>query len=130
MPTYDYVCTACGHRFEAFQGMTAKKLRKCPQCGKSALERQVGAGAGLIFKGSGFYVTDYKKSGGESGAAKPEAGAGGDAKPEKAPATGAAEDKGAAAKSPAAPPSPPAAQPKTTSATGKTSTKRGGKSPA
>jgi putative FmdB family regulatory protein len=61
MPTYDYVCAACGHAFEQFQEMSAKKLRKCPRCGKSALERQVGTGAGLIFKGSGFYITDYRR---------------------------------------------------------------------
>jgi putative FmdB family regulatory protein len=65
MPTYDYVCAACRHEFEAFQEMSAKKLRKCPKCGKSALERQVGAGAGLIFKGSGFYITDYRRAGTE-----------------------------------------------------------------
>jgi putative FmdB family regulatory protein len=63
MPTYDYVCGACGHAFERFQEMSAKKLRTCPTCRKAALERQVGAGAGLIFKGSGFYITDYKRSG-------------------------------------------------------------------
>ena len=60
MPTYDYACSACGHRFEEFQSMSAKALRKCPQCKKSALERLIGAGAGVIFKGSGFYQTDYR----------------------------------------------------------------------
>ena len=60
MPTYDYLCEACGHRFEEFQSMAAKPLRKCPQCKKSALERLIGAGAGVIFKGSGFYQTDYR----------------------------------------------------------------------
>jgi putative FmdB family regulatory protein len=67
MPTYDYVCGACGHAFEHFQEMSAKRLRTCPRCKKPRLERQVGTGAGLIFKGSGFYITDYRnKSGGES----------------------------------------------------------------
>ncbi|MGE3171151.1 MAG: FmdB family zinc ribbon protein [Planctomycetota bacterium] len=84
MPTYDYVCQACGHRFEEFHSMTRKPLRKCPECSKNALERLIGAGAGVIFKGSGFYQTDYKNTGGgkESGksgddAPKSDSGAGG-----------------------------------------------------
>ena len=63
MPTYDYRCDACEHRFEEFQSMTQKPLRKCPQCGKNKLQRLIGAGAGVIFKGSGFYQTDYKSTG-------------------------------------------------------------------
>lgn len=60
MPTYDYLCESCDHRFEAFQSMTQKPLRKCPQCKKAKLQRLIGAGAGVIFKGSGFYQTDYR----------------------------------------------------------------------
>lgn len=60
MPTYDYRCKACGHEFELFQSMTAKPERKCPSCGKNALERLIGTGAALLFKGSGFYQTDYR----------------------------------------------------------------------
>jgi len=60
MPTYDYVCEACGHKFEKFQSMTAPSIRKCPKCGKSKVKRLIGTGAGLIFKGSGFYITDYR----------------------------------------------------------------------
>ena len=60
MPTYDYECKNCGHRFEAFQGITAEPLKKCPDCGKMKLVRLIGGGAGIIFKGSGFYATDYK----------------------------------------------------------------------
>jgi putative FmdB family regulatory protein len=60
MPTYEYVCDACGHRFEQFQTITAKPLRKCPQCSKPKLRRLIGTGAGVIFKGSGFYQTDYR----------------------------------------------------------------------
>ena len=60
MPTYDYVCKACGHRFEEFQSMSADPLKKCPQCNKNQLERLIGTGAGVIFKGSGFYETDYR----------------------------------------------------------------------
>lgn len=60
MPTYDYRCTGCGHEFEHFQSMSSSKLRKCPQCGKAKLERLIGGGSGVIFKGGGFYETDYK----------------------------------------------------------------------
>ena len=61
MPTYQYECGACGHEFEHLQSMTEAKLKKCPQCGKLKLHRLIGAGSGMIFKGSGFYQTDYKK---------------------------------------------------------------------
>ena len=60
MPTYDYLCDNCGHKFEKFQSITARPLRKCPNCGKNQLKRLIGAGAGIIFKGSGFYETDYR----------------------------------------------------------------------
>jgi putative FmdB family regulatory protein len=63
MPTYDYKCDACGHQFERFQSITAAPIRKCPSCGKSKVRRLIGPGAGLIFKGSGFYITDYGKDG-------------------------------------------------------------------
>jgi putative FmdB family regulatory protein len=70
MPTYEYVCRKCEHRFEKFQSITAKPIRKCPSCGKASVQRLVGAGAGIIFKGSGFYQTDYRsdsyKKGSES----------------------------------------------------------------
>jgi putative FmdB family regulatory protein len=60
MPTYDYRCKACAHEFEEFQSMSAKPLKKCPACGKQQLERLIGTGAGVIFKGGGFYETDYR----------------------------------------------------------------------
>ncbi len=60
MPTYDYVCEACKHAFEEFQSITAKPLRKCPKCKMNKLRRLIGTGAGIIFKGSGFYATDYR----------------------------------------------------------------------
>ena len=60
MPTYEYSCDACGHGFETFQSITAKTMRKCPACGKLKLKRLIGTGAGIIFKGSGFYETDYR----------------------------------------------------------------------
>ena len=62
MPTYDYRCTACDHTFEHFQSISSPLLRKCPECGKAKLERLIGAGGGLLFKGSGFYITDYRSS--------------------------------------------------------------------
>jgi putative FmdB family regulatory protein len=60
MPTYQYECDNCGYEFEQFQLITAKPLRKCPKCGKNSLNRLIGTGAGVIFKGSGFYATDYR----------------------------------------------------------------------
>ena len=60
MPTYDYLCEACGHAFELFQSMSAPVKRKCPECGKRSLKRLIGTGAGVLFKGSGFYETDYR----------------------------------------------------------------------
>jgi len=60
MPTYDYECTHCGHTFEASQKMTERPLSKCPKC-SNKLKRLIGSGGGIIFKGSGFYATDYRK---------------------------------------------------------------------
>ncbi len=60
MPTYEYICTACDHEFEEFQSMSAKSLTKCPECGKAKLQRKIGLGAGILFKGGGFYETDYR----------------------------------------------------------------------
>ncbi|MBN1339450.1 MAG: FmdB family transcriptional regulator [Bacteroidales bacterium] len=61
MPTYDYQCTKCGHTFEVFQSMTEPSLKTCPECA-GKVKRLISGGSGLIFKGSGFYITDYKKS--------------------------------------------------------------------
>jgi len=60
MPTYEYECKDCHHDFEVFQSMSAKPIRKCPECG-GKVKRLIGTGAGIIFKGSGFYETDYKQ---------------------------------------------------------------------
>ena len=60
MPTYDYECKVCKHKLEAFHSMNAAPLRDCPKCGKPELKKKIGAGAGIIFKGSGFYETDYR----------------------------------------------------------------------
>lgn len=60
MPTYDYECDACGHKFELFQSITESPKKKCPSCKKSKLRRLFGTGAAIVFKGSGFYQTDYR----------------------------------------------------------------------
>jgi len=61
MPTYEYECQSCGHKFEKFQYMTAKPIKKCPKCKKNKAKRLISSGSGIIFKGSGFYATDYRK---------------------------------------------------------------------
>ena len=63
MPTYDYECDACGNAWELFQMMSADPVKECPKCGKKKARRLIGAGAGIVFKGSGFYETDYRSSG-------------------------------------------------------------------
>ncbi|MBF0244542.1 MAG: zinc ribbon domain-containing protein [Planctomycetes bacterium] len=61
MPTYEYICTACQHEFEVFQGIKDSNLRKCPACNKMKVEKKISGGSGFMLKGSGFYETDYKK---------------------------------------------------------------------
>ena len=68
MPTYEYVCDACGHAFDEFQSMKDEPLKKCPSCKKLKLRRLFGTGAAVIFKGSGFYQTDYRSESYKSGA--------------------------------------------------------------
>src|SRR6476620_10648039 len=90
MPTYEYKCDACGTAFERFQSITAAPVKKCPKCGKNKVRRLISTGAGLIFKGSGFYITDYRdksyadKAKSDSGESKTETkpDAKSDAKPE------------------------------------------------
>jgi putative FmdB family regulatory protein len=60
MPTYDYVCDSCGHEFEAFEAITADPRKDCPECREPKLRRKIGPGAAILFKGSGFYQTDYR----------------------------------------------------------------------
>ena len=74
MPTYDYECNKCGYVFEKFQSITAAAIKKCPECG-GQVRRLIGAGAALIFKGSGFYATDYRSSEYKSSAKKEESSA-------------------------------------------------------
>jgi putative FmdB family regulatory protein len=112
MPTYDYRCSACDHEFEEFQSISAKPLRRCPVCGKPKLQRLIGTGAGVIFKGSGFWQTDYRSESykkGEKADAPEKAESKSGQKPEKSdtPAAAAeakpAEKPAAAEAKPAAP---------------------------
>jgi len=80
MPTYDYECDACGHAMELFQGINDPVKRKCPECGKSKLRRLFGSGAAIVFKGSGFYQTDYRSEGYKKAAAAEKKSASGDSK--------------------------------------------------
>jgi putative FmdB family regulatory protein len=122
MPTYEYICEACGNEFENFASMSAPPIKKCPKCGKNKVQRKISTGGGIIFKGGGFYETDYRgdaykkaaeaeKSGGE---AKPAETSSDAAKPAETPAPAAAGKPEPAAKpaesTPVAPtPPPPAA---------------------
>ena len=80
MPTYEYRCAACDHEFELFQSMSASHKRKCPECGRLKLERLIGTGAAVIFKGSGFYQTDYRSESYKKAAEKDKKAADGDTK--------------------------------------------------
>lgn len=94
MPTYEYRCSACGHTFEKFQSITAEPIRQCPECGKKKVNRLIGTGAGIIFKGSGFYITDYRSDGYKS-AAKSESSSASKPTESKPAATPAAASTGA-----------------------------------
>jgi putative FmdB family regulatory protein len=96
MPTYDYRCEKCEHEFEAFQSITAAPLKKCPRCSKPRLKRLIGTGAALLFKGDGFYITDYRSESYKN-AAKAESGT---TAGETKAADGKTEAKPAEAKSP------------------------------
>jgi putative FmdB family regulatory protein len=111
MPTYEYKCDACGYEFERFQPITADPIKRCPECGKAKVKRLIGTGAGMIFKGSGFYITDYRSESynnaakAEKGENKPAA----DAKPAGESKPAAAEPKAEA--KPAAKSEPKATKP-------------------
>lgn len=111
MPTYDYECDACGHQFELFQSISADPEKKCPECKKLKLRRLIGTGAAVMFKGSGFYQTDYrsesykksasadsKSSGGSgsdsSGGSSSKSGASSESKGSESKASGGKKSKG------------------------------------
>lgn len=101
MPTYEYQCDACEHNFDEFQSMSEKPLKKCPKCGKRKLRRVFGTGAAVIFKGSGFYQTDYRSESYQKAAKADQEAAG------KTPETGDKSSSGGKADVPATPaPSP------------------------
>lgn len=112
MPTYDYHCVKCGHELEIFHSMKDAPKKKCPKCGKNGLEKKIGAGAGFLFKGAGFYLTDYRSEGYKSDAKKdkdsaassaPEPAKASEPKADQAkPIESKPSDAGAAAKKPAA----------------------------
>ncbi len=107
MPTYEYLCEKCGHEFEVYQAISAKPLRYCmqdnclrKQWGRGRVKRKISAGAGLLFKGSGFYITDYRSEGYKKAAQKDSSKAkpsGGDAKPAAGPGSKSANAKPAKA---------------------------------
>src|SRR5215203_865567 len=110
MPTYEYKCDACGATFERFQSITAAPIKRCPECGKAKVRRLISTGAGLIFKGSGFYITDYRdksytdkakaeSGGGESSSAESKSETKSDSKTDSKPATKAESKPAAAPKS-------------------------------
>ena len=101
MPTYDYECKACGHTFEELQSFSEPPLTKCPACKKNKLERLFGGGGAIIFKGSGFYETDYRRAG-EKKNGKPDGEA---AKPETKAETSSAAGSSDSATSPNGTPS-------------------------
>ena len=101
MPTYEYRCGACGHEFEEFQSITAAALKKCPNCGKNKLARLISASAGVIFKGSGFYETDYRSDSYKAAAKK-------ESSPGAAPGAASGDKAGGGEKAPAAPKAPAA----------------------
>jgi putative FmdB family regulatory protein len=113
MPTYEYKCNACRHRFELFHSIKDSPKRKCPKCGKNALERLIGTGAAVLFKGSGFYQTDYRSDSYKKGAeaasndGKPKAEPAGAAKPAADTAKASSSSDQESPKPPAAKPSPP-----------------------
>jgi putative FmdB family regulatory protein len=130
MPTYDYRCKACGHTWELFQSMSAKHVKACPSCGKQTAERLIGTGAAVMFKGSGFYQTDYRSDSYRKAAAADKPASDAPAKSDAAK-TPTAKDGGSSApasSATSATPAPAAAAPAPAPErkAGKASGKRGG----
>lgn len=92
MPTYEYRCEACSHKWDEFQPITAKPTRKCPKCKKLKAERIISAGGGIIFKGSGFYQTDYRSDSYKKGAEAAKASEGSSSSSGKSESKGSSKD--------------------------------------
>lgn len=113
MPTYEYRCNACGHEFEQFQSITADAIKVCPKCKKKTVQRLLSGGAGLIFKGSGFYITDYRSDSyknaakAESGGGEKKSDGGSKSEPAKTDSKPAAAAKSEPAPAPKSAPKPP-----------------------
>jgi len=118
MPTYDYICDACGDTFEQWQSFHDDALTKCLKCKKKKLRRLIGIGAAVVFKGSGFYETDYRRDDKYKAAEKSDADAA-TAKPETKAETPAAAADGTAKPAATSPPPPPVADPPASSGTKK-----------
>jgi putative FmdB family regulatory protein len=103
MPTYDYECSACEHRFEHFQKITDDPLAVCPKCKRKKLIRLFGTGAAVVFKGSGFYQTDYRSESYKRAASSDQAGSGGKAEGGSTSGSEASSGNSGAAESPAKP---------------------------
>ena len=99
MPTYEYICQSCNEEFEIFQSMKADRLKECPKCNEPSLRRLIGIGAGIIFKGSGFYETDYKRAKNGGSAESGEGGEGGESKGEEKKETAASDSTKASSES-------------------------------
>ena len=95
MPTYEYECDACEHQFEVYQGINDPKKRKCPECGKLKLRRLLGTGSAIVFKGSGFYQTDYRSDSYKKAKAadKPKSESKGDSKSSSKPSKSSSSKK-------------------------------------
>ena len=94
MPYYDYECDACQHRFELFQSIKDPAIKKCPKCGKPKARRLIGGGAGILFKGSGFYQTDYRSKSYQDSAKKDTPSASCDSTPKSCDGSGSCKDTG------------------------------------
>src|SRR5439155_15126500 len=95
MPTYDYICDSCSHEFEAFESIKADSQTVCPACEKTTLRRKIGAGAAILFKGSGFYQTDYRSDSYKKSAAAD--------KPGESKSSGSGSDSSSSSSTPSTP---------------------------